>query len=74
MNGQATDKVKLSGKRRSPPPPSTASNDTNSMTMEDRIPSNGASSSSPGQQDGPSMELTSDEVNFLIFRYLQEAG
>ena len=23
---------------------------------------------------GPSMQITSDEVNFLIFRYLQEAG
>jgi transducin (beta)-like 1 len=41
------------------------------MNIDDRIPnSNGTSLNG----DPPSMELTSDEVNFLVFRYLQEAG
>ena len=48
------------------------SSSSSSTAMENRIGANGSSSSSNGP--GPAMQITSDEVNFLIFRYLQEAG
>ena len=74
MNGQTNKSTKsTSAKRRSPL--SSVIGDVgeseSAMNIDDRIPnSNGTSLNG----DPPSMELTSDEVNFLVFRYLQEAG
>lgn len=70
MNGQAliNSKPSVAVKRSSPP---VGGSKSDSLRMDDnRIPSNGSSSNG----NGPSMQLTSDEVNFLVFRYLQEAG
>lgn len=64
-----SSKPKLnSAKRRTPPPTSSIGSESNHSfnNMSDRISSNGS--------NGPLMHLTSEEVNFLIFRYLQEAG
>ena len=40
------------------------------------IPTNNSSGSSNGGSGGPAvgMQMSSDEINFLVFRYLQEAG
>ena len=76
MNGQA--KSNNSGNKRRTPPTGGSSNNTSNM--DSRIGnsnsnnSNSNRPSSSSSSNGPSMQITSDEVNFLIFRYLQETG
>ncbi len=71
MNGQATP-----NKRRRPPTAITGGGSEKDSSSKKKMDGDSRAGSSNGSSssNGPSMQLTSDEVNFLIFRYLQEAG
>jgi hypothetical protein len=61
---------KLPGRSTSSPPPPSAQNGPLESSVGEA--SRGGSSGRPSS--GPQAVVTSDEVNFLVYRYLQESG